>query len=371
MQGGNLLHNGDFEGGFSQREAPEIVVANGWEAWWQEGTPEEQAQGYLKRPEYKPDSSLASGTQQKLFNSFATHTAGISQRVTVQEGSQLALTARVYVWSSDEDDYNRSDPPGNYEVTVRIDPTGSTGAWSGAVVWSAPQVMYDQWIDLEVNAVAQAGVVTVFLRGTVEWRVKNNNSYWDDAVLMVDGSIATHTATPTNTPTYTPTPAATSTGTPISTATPAPISQHIPSGPGARLISNDAYQSTTIIVPSDAIAWPGGVITWTHQSTVPTGARAGIDHYLDLRGAHLESGQPLTFARPVTIGVRYRAEERWGVMEDTLALYRLSGTGWITDGIATLWQAQGILTSTTDHLTLFAVLGETYRAYLPLLMKAH
>jgi hypothetical protein len=390
-QGGNLLHNGDFEGGFSQRQAPEIVVANGWEAWWQAGTSEEQEQGYLKRPEYKPDGSRASGTQQKFFNSFATHNAGIYQRVSVREGSQLALTARVYVWSSSYDDLSQSVDPGNYEVMVGIDPTGGTDPLSDTVVWSAPQMIYDQWIDLGVNATAQADTVTIFLRGTVEYRVKNNNSYWDDAILTALDSTTTptHTPTPTATPTDTPTPTATPTHTPTATATPTrtptatpthtstptitppPISQVILSDTGGRLVSNDTYQSTTIIVPPEAIPSPGGVITWAHHSPVPAGARAGIGHFFDLQGTHLGTGQPLTFTKPVTAGVCYREEERWGVMQDTLALYWLSGTRWITEGIATLWKAEGILTSTTDHLTLFAVLGETSRVYLPLMMKAY
>lgn len=381
MRGDNLLQNGDFEDGFSQRQAPEIVVANGWDAWWQPGTPEEQAQGYLKRPEYKPDGSRASGTQQKFFNSYATHNAGIYQLISVPEGSQLALTARVYVWSSGGDDYDRSDPTGNYEVMVGIDPTGGTNALSGTVVWSAPLMIYDQWVDLGVNATAQADTVTVFLRGTVEWRVKNNNSYWDDAILMAVDSTTTPTHTPTSTatPTHTLTPTAAPTHTPTATptytstpsATPAPIYVHISGDTGGRLVSNDTHQSTTIIVPPGAVPSPGGVITWAHHSPIPVRGRADIGHFFDLQGTHLGTGDPISFTRPVTVGVRYLEEERWGVMEDTLSLYWLSGTEWITEGIATVWKAEGILTSTTDHLTLFAVLGETHRVYLPLMMKAH
>ncbi len=373
LQGDNLLQNGDFEGGFSQRQAPEIVVADGWEAWWQAGTPEQQQDGYLKRPEYKPDESRASGTQQKFFNSFATHNAGIFQRVSVPEGSQLVLTARVYVWSSGGDNYGQSDPTGNYEVMVGIDPTGGTNALHSTVVWSAPLMVYDQWVDLGVNATAQADTVTVFLRGTVEWRVKNNNSYWDDTILTVVDSATTPTPTapPTHTPTPTHTSTATPTYTPTPTATPVPISAPISRDTGGRLVSNDAYESTTIIVPPGAVPSPGGVITWAHHSPVPARARAGIGHFFDLQGTHLGTGDPITFTKPVIVGVRYLEEERWGVMEDTLALYWLSGAEWITEGIATLWKAEGILTSTTDHLTLFAVLGETHRVYLPLMMKAH
>jgi len=164
LQGGNRLQNGNFEGGFSQREAGEVVVANGWERWWQDGTKEEQADGFLKRPEYKPDSSRAGGTQQKFFTNYATHNGGIYQRVGVPRGSKLTLTARAYVWSNEKDNYDRSDKPGNYVVMVGIDPTGGTNALAGAVVWSPGRMEYDHWLDMRVEATAQADAVTVFLR---------------------------------------------------------------------------------------------------------------------------------------------------------------------------------------------------------------
>ncbi len=221
MQGGNLLQNGNFEGGFSQREAAEVTVANGWDRWWHNGSEQERRDGFLKRPEYKPDSSRAGGTQQKWFNNYATHDGGIYQRVGVPRGSRLTFTARVYVWTNDNDEYSRSEKPGNYDVMVGIDPTGGTNALSGAVVWSPPRREYDHWMELRVETIAEADAVTVFLRGKAEYRVKNNNCYWDDAVLTAIQPTATRrppTATPKPTATLVPT------DTPEPTATPPPPS---------------------------------------------------------------------------------------------------------------------------------------------------
>jgi hypothetical protein len=229
MQGGNRLQNGNFEGGFSERGAGEVVVANGWEPWWQQGTQDQDANGFLKRPEYKPDSSRAGGTQQKFFNNYATHNAGIRQRVSVPRGSKLTLTARAYIWSSQEDNYGASNKAGNYAVMVGIDPTGGDNALAGSVVWSPARIEYDHWLDLRLEATAQADAVTVFLRGTVEYRVKNNNSYWDDVVLTAVEPPPTPrpptatprpTATPTDTPTPSPTSTPTDTPTPMDTPTP-------------------------------------------------------------------------------------------------------------------------------------------------------
>ena len=229
LQGGNRLHNGDFEGGFSQREDPEIVVADGWERWYQEGTKDQKDPCFLKRPEYKPDSSRASGIQQKFFNNYGTHNAGIYQRVSVPQGSKLTLTARVYVWSSELNEYNLSKKAGNYQVMVGIDPTGGTNALAGTVVWSPPRIEYDHWVDLRVETTAQADVVTAFLRGTVEYCSDNNNSYWDDAVLtVVEPSPTRRPPTATPQPTATPTDTVTPLPTPTSTATPTPTETPTP-----------------------------------------------------------------------------------------------------------------------------------------------
>jgi len=241
MQGGNLLQNGNFEGGFTHREAAEVTVANGWDRWWHNGSEQERRDGFLKRPEYKPDSARAGGTQQKWFNNYATHDGGVFQRVAVPRGSRLTFTARAYVWSNDTDELDRSAKPGNYDVMIGIDPTGGTNALAGSVVWSPARREYDHWLDLRVEATAQADAVTVFLRGKAEFRVKNNNSYWDDAVLTAVQPTATPrpptatpkptatlepTATPepTTTPTKTPTPSS----TPPPTATPKPTATRVP-----------------------------------------------------------------------------------------------------------------------------------------------
>lgn len=52
-------------------------------------------------------------------------------------------------------------------------------------MWSEPLVEYDRWVEISVRAVAKADSITVFTRGTPAWRVKHNDSYWDDASLEV------------------------------------------------------------------------------------------------------------------------------------------------------------------------------------------
>lgn len=201
------LVNGDFEGGFRMVGAPEVIVAYGWEPWWDTNKPTDvpnpDEPGYNRRPEFKPDVERPpSGTCQKFFNTHATHNAGLYQQVagfgelsrTVPQGlselgragRKVTFRAKAYVWSSQYDDLAESREPGEYKISIGIDPFGGTDALADTVVWSEPKEVYDQWTGLSVSTVAQADEITVFLRGRCRWRVKNNNSYWDQCRLTIE-----------------------------------------------------------------------------------------------------------------------------------------------------------------------------------------
>ncbi len=255
VQAVNLLTNPGFEEGFSHRVDPyepekgpqgPLYVADGWELWYDNR--DQCREGlccYNFRPEYKDEDGYThtdpqrvhSGRYaQKMFNTYATHTAGLYQRVAVPEGILLRFSIWVMVWSSQQDDPHHSTEDGNYRVSVGIDPYGGTDPFSEQIVWSEEVVRYDEHIQLSVVAEAKAGYVTVFTRGRPEWWVKHNDSYWDDASLTLvtsqlflpvvrknyGPSSPTPTPTGTLTPTLTPTPTPTFTPTPTSTPTPTP-----------------------------------------------------------------------------------------------------------------------------------------------------
>lgn len=235
----NLLQNPGFEGNFSERGAGEVTVADSWNPWWRSGTPEQNAQGHLRRPEYKPfyeyakaegyPSRAHSGAKsQKFFNNYATHDGGFWQEVSVPKGAEVRFSIWVMIWSSQEDDPYVSKTPGRYQVHVGIIPTGGSGdnPLVPGIVWSQPVEVYDQWVQLSVETVAQADRVTVVTRGAVEYRNKNNNAWWDDASLVVLTPPTPTPVPPTPTPRFTPTPTITPTPThtptPVATATPTP-----------------------------------------------------------------------------------------------------------------------------------------------------
>jgi hypothetical protein len=253
----NLLANPGFEDGYSYRLDPyvpwegpkgELEVANGWELWY-DNVPGQD--GYNYRPEYKSEDRYAhpdplrvrSGRYaQKMFTFSSTHTAGLYQQVPVPEGSELEFSTWVVVWSSSQDDPHHSTLPGKYWLSVGIDPHGGTDPYSEQIVWSDPIEHYDEHVQLLVTAEAQADHITVFTKAAPEWRVKHNDSYWDDARLVMDlpfkaflplvlknygtpiptmtpTATSTSTPTPTYTPTNTPTPSPTATSTVTTTAT--------------------------------------------------------------------------------------------------------------------------------------------------------
>ncbi len=233
---GNLLVNGGFEEGFSSRGAGEVEVANGWHPWHQDGPGQDQ--GLNHRPEYDPEIGHIHGTRriregnqaQKWGKVYASHNAGVYQQVNVAAGSGLRFTAWGQSWSSSEDNPDVSKD-GVYALSVGIDPTGGTNWASPNVIWSPASGTMDQWVQLSVEATAQAGTVTVFVRGQAEFPLKHNDAYFDDACLTTTAA-ATNTPAPTNTPEPTVAPTATPEGYVAPTATPAPTAVPTPTRSG-------------------------------------------------------------------------------------------------------------------------------------------
>ena len=283
-QGQNLLTNPGFEGSFTSYTdaTPARQVAQGWVPWFIGGGQSASENVY---PEFYPASDVSDGLgkprirsgneAQQYFSFFATHDAGIYQRVTgITAGAQLTFSAYVYVWSSTFDDLDKSEDPGGVVVQVGIDPTGGTNGESASVVWSSPAVQYDAYNQYSVTTTASGTAVTVFVRTTVSTPVKNNNVYVDDASLTAGGVSQPPTATntripPTNTlpPAATSIPAATNTPGDIGIITSTPLATQAPVISTSTPIPTFTPPPTNTIAPASptptqevlpATATPGG-----------------------------------------------------------------------------------------------------------------
>jgi hypothetical protein len=80
----------------------------------------------------------------------------------------------------------QEDAKPNFTFWVGIDPTGGTNPLADTVVWGEGYHIYNGYAkELEVEAVAEADVVTVFIRSKTLWGFKHNDAYIDDAKIKV------------------------------------------------------------------------------------------------------------------------------------------------------------------------------------------
>ena len=228
----NLLTNGDFDGSYSHRPDPynpggppesQLGIADDWELWYDNvpqcppGEPECDLSNRNHRPEYKPEDGVqfpdplrvrSLPHAQKMFTTSSTHAAGIYQQVQVPPGSWVSFSIWVIVWSNEIFDPYESTIPGDYRVSVGIDPDGATEWSSDSIIWTEPVIHYDEYTQLSLTIQAISDTVTIYTRGDQKWAVTHNDSYWDDACLVVSvppTTTPTSTAMPSPTPTRTPT----------------------------------------------------------------------------------------------------------------------------------------------------------------------
>ena len=180
--------NSDFSAGFYNHDGiQELVVANGWTPWWKQGTDQEVADGFFKRPEFKPESQRTEHGQ-KWFTTFATHMAGIYQVVPTPPGAYLTLNAGAQYWSEHTDGSG-----GGMGLVVGIDPKGDTDPFSEWVIWgdwmgqdSRPPWDGRAWQVLSVECYAEAQRATIYLKSECRFRAKHNDAYWNGVQLLAD-----------------------------------------------------------------------------------------------------------------------------------------------------------------------------------------
>jgi hypothetical protein len=112
------------------------------------------------------------------------------------------------------------------------------------------------------------------------------------------------------------------------------------------------------------------VVTYTTDTdAMPTGDLFGM-RFFDLSAATLAAGTPVTtFDPPYVITIHYTDTERAGAKEDSLKLYWWNGSQWTLELTSSVDPGNNVLTATPNHMSLFAVLGETERVFLPLALR--
>jgi hypothetical protein len=203
--GGNLLVNGDFEGGQHSQDMDEVRVPDGWTAFWRPGgTPvtydKENPDGYQrpemmvipKQPPYTNPPRVADGSQAFMITgSQRAFDAGIYQTLAVTPGDVLCVTGVAHAWSNRFSDnpfgstVTTEDDLRNANFQLGIDAQGGTDPFASGVRWGEVTHRYDDFGPLNaVQVTASAPSITVFVRGFMMWRFDHNEMFFDTISLV-------------------------------------------------------------------------------------------------------------------------------------------------------------------------------------------
>jgi hypothetical protein len=141
-----------------------------------------------------------------------------------------------------------------------------------------------------------------------------------------------------------------------------PISTVI-SADGGELIYHYMGHTTSLAVPPGALSAPSVFTISYHIPPTTTGQLRGMDHFFDL-----DSTQTV-FTTPLTLTISYSESVRGPIVPGTENLYRWQDSQWVTDSITLASRCSDGLSAQITHLSLFGVLGESKRVYLPLVLK--
>ncbi len=133
-----------------------------------------------------------------------------------------------------------------------------------------------------------------------------------------------------------------------------------------------SYHGDTVVqIPAGAIT---DTVVITHAPAYgmpPGGNLTGIGKVFDVTAVYSSTGEPAQLApgQTYTITVQYTDAEKGPAIESTLALYSWDGSQWVRESSSTVDTDANTITAQPNHFSLWAVLGETRRVYLPLVLK--
>lgn len=131
--------------------------------------------------------------------------------------------------------------------------------------------------------------------------------------------------------------------------------------------------TTTYIFPSGTFT---DTVIITHTPRYPgnapsPGSLIGISHSFEVTAVYSGTGQPAQLApgQTYTLTVYYTDAEKGPAIENTLALYWWDGSQWVKETSSVVDAVANTVTAMPNHFSRWAVLGETRRVFLPLVLR--
>lgn len=181
-----LLLNGSMQGGFRPyREDNSLITAVSWSPWWVSAG--ENTPGWKnKQPVFSPHT-LDNRQVQLVSTPFGTHIGGLWQQIPAAAGNQYTLSVEGQAWSSEDAAPASQLEASDVNMQIGIDPTGGTDPDSPLIRWSEKVQPLSHWETLSITAVAEASILTIFLKSAPNQPKRQQSIFWRNAFLRPMG----------------------------------------------------------------------------------------------------------------------------------------------------------------------------------------
>ena len=134
----------------------------------------------------------------------------------------------------------------------------------------------------------------------------------------------------------------------------------------------------TSTVDNTSYTFPSGTftqaVTVTHtpltdNETPAAGSLLGIGHAYQVSAIEDVTKESVEPSGSYTVTIGYTDAEVGAAIENTLGLYVWDGAAWVPEPTSEVDPAENSVTGAPDHFSIWAVLGETRRVFLPLVLR--
>ncbi len=161
----------------------------------------------------------------------------------------------------------------------------------------------------------------------------------------------------------------TPTPTPPPTPTPTPFDSGDIGPEGGALWITPRDHLTLLVISEDTLSATETVTLSFSSSPAAQSDLQGMNHFFRLF-TEQDGTSPVStrdLGAPVRVALAYR--ERGGVIKETIDLYRVTASGWVTDGITKVVELPGYLLADVEWTGVYGLLGEANRTYLPTVLR--